>query len=267
LNSPTQAPVHVLHSHTVFSILDGAGTIDQYLDYCQKNGLSACACTDHGYVLGLYDLISKSNKAGIKPIPGLEVYLKPADWYEFKHKPFNYFHLTLWAKNQEGYKNIMSLATRSWTQGRVVTIFGHPRPCITWDDLSLFRQGLIVGSGCIEGPIAKPLIRGEDEMAIRGAQELLNLFGDDLFFEIMPHRVTNNYVKDELIQVKNAEGVTFTFSPEDKLQTDEGLITAKQAMEKKVGFIEGADPLRAWDQPLIETGKEVSRNLDLGGCE
>lgn len=272
---PTQAPLQVLHTHTVFSVLDGAGTIDQYLKFCKDNGLSACGCTDHGYVLGLYDLITKSNKAKIKPIPGCEFYLAPPPWYNFHgQKPFNFFHLTCWAMNMTGYRNIMSLASKSWAPSRVVKPFGHARPRITWDDLVLHNEGLVVGSGCIEGPIGKPLILGHIDMAQRNAAELFTLFGDRLFFEIMPHRVDRDYYREDLIQVDSTDGITYTFHPDDRLQTDPGVwMTAREACEKQIDQIESMHPetARAQDAPIRSTFAITNplelRRFDLASIE
>jgi DNA polymerase-3 subunit alpha len=62
MKSPTQSPVMVLHAHTVMSMLDGASPVEDYIKFAVENSHPVCSCTDHGWLSGVYDLVSKSNK-------------------------------------------------------------------------------------------------------------------------------------------------------------------------------------------------------------
>lgn len=252
-NAPTKKPVHILHAHTAMSILDGASTVSEYVEYAHESGLNACSCTDHGYVMGVYDLVTQCNKKGVKPIPGFETYLQVPPWYVFRsdRKTFDYFHLTLWAINENGNKNLMKMSSMSWR--KVVRKFGAPKAILSWDDLSLYSGDIVCGSGCIEGPIGKPLIRGETEMAIKNAATLKEIFKDRLFFEIMPSKVVKNYTKNSLIHVTDSDGKVYTFLPSDILDTDQGTMTAQVAMETGVSCIISSTPDRFQDFPLSGT--------------
>ena len=168
-----------------------------------------------------------------------EVYLKPHDGYVIGpgyKKIFNYFHLTLWAQNQTGYKNLLALSNASWGPGRVVNIFGNLKPRITWEDLEDYNEGIICGSGCIEGPIVKPFLRGEKEMALYGLGRLMDIFASDnrLFMEVMPHNVDRNWETKGIIQVEGENGFTYTFKDTDMLETSMGVISAQEACERRV---------------------------------
>jgi len=232
--------------------MDGVSSAEDYINFCKENGLEACSCTDHGYVLGLYDLITKSKEKGVKGIPGIEAYLAPHEEYEYSSgkRPFDYFHLTLWASGQDGYKNLLSLSSASWGPGRVVHRFGQPKPRITWDDLEIFGDGLFCGSGCIEGPIVKPFLRGEKKMAIYGFQRLIDIFGDRLYMEVMPHAVDRDWKTRGLVQVTGENGIEYTFLETDILDTDIGQITAKEAFDKKVSEIYGTITKRMGEKPM-----------------
>jgi len=218
--------------------MDGVSKIDEYIKYCQENGIEACSCTDHGYVLGLYDLITKTSKTDIKGIPGAEIYLLPHKEYNVApgKKAFKYFHLTLWAMNQTGYKNLLALSNASWGPGRVVNIFGNLKPRVAWEDLEEFNEGIICGSGCIEGPIVKPYLRGENDMAAYGLERLMEIFGSDnrLFMEVMPHNVDRDWETKGVIQVEGENGFMYTFKETDMLETDIGTISALEACTRKV---------------------------------
>lgn len=245
-------PVHVLHAHTTMSMLDGASPVQEYIDYVKERGLGICSCTDHGWLSGVYDLISKSTSAGIKPVPGCEFYLSPHPEHvsEKITQEKDYFHLTVWAYNQTGYHNLVSLASRSWDEGKPVVRWGKAKPRISWKDLDDYGEGLIVGSGCIEGPIGKCLLKGEVEEAGRNAMRLKHLFGDRLFFEVFPASVDRDYVKENSVRVIGENGITYRFLQTDILQTDMGEMTAAEASTRRPSEIFLVTPIRVQDGPF-----------------
>ena len=132
MKCPTDSPLHIIHAHTVYSVLDGASTVKEYVDYAKSHGLGACGICDHGFALGLHDLITACKKADITPITGIEFYLSPRPDYVFNGKPYDYGHISLWAMNDIGYKSLLDLASLSWLPNKVVKKWGKPKPRITW---------------------------------------------------------------------------------------------------------------------------------------
>lgn len=63
-----------LHTHTEYSLLDGAGRITDLLDKCKELGMDSLAITDHGVMYGVVDFYKEAKARGIKPIIGCEVY-------------------------------------------------------------------------------------------------------------------------------------------------------------------------------------------------
>lgn len=245
-------PVHVLHAHTTMSMLDGASPVDDYIKYVKENGLGICSCTDHGWLSGAYDLISKSHKAGIKPVPGIEVYLSPHPSHVSENikKEDGYFHLTLWAYSAQGYQNLTSIASRSWDEGKPVVKWGKAKPRVSWQDLQDYRDGLIAGSGCIEGPISKCLLKGEVEEAKLYADRLKEIFGDNLFFEVFPASVDRDFVRYDSVKVLGANGIIYRFMQEDILQTDQGEMTAVEATLRRPSEVYLVTPFRVQDGPI-----------------
>jgi DNA polymerase III alpha subunit len=265
MKNPTKLNVLPLHTHTTYSLMDGVSDIQQYIKYCKDNGIEACSCTDHGYVLGLYDLLTKTKDSGVKGIPGIEIYLAPQESYVFNpsRKKFDYFHLTLWASNKVGYENLLSISNASWGPGRVVKKFGQPKPRATWQDLQDYREGLICGSGCIEGPIVKPYLRDEKDMAAENAFMLMEIFGEKLFAEVMPHSVDRDWTTKNVYQVEGENSITYTFCGSDKIETEIGIISAKEACEKKVSEIYSSITNRPQDHPFCDRLIDISNSLSV----
>jgi DNA polymerase III alpha subunit len=246
MNAPTDQLILPLHVHSYNSLLDGASSPEEHVEFAKEKGMPAVAITDHGSLGAWFAQACSCKKHDILGIFGIEIYLIPRDGYEFNtnQKALNYFHLTLWALNLTGYRSLSALASKSWSQTH------KNRPLVKWEDLALHSEGVCCGSGCLLGPVAYPIIRGEKEEGVRALCRLREIFGPDrLFLEIMPHAVDRNYTgRDrELISVMGEDGVCYRFDPDDILETDCGPMTAKQAMTARVQEIYGAAPSRVQD--------------------
>jgi len=62
-----------LHVHTNFSFGDGACRIDELVATAAEAGMAAVACTDHDGLYGAVRFYQACQKAGIKPIMGVEL--------------------------------------------------------------------------------------------------------------------------------------------------------------------------------------------------
>ena len=169
-----------LHLHTDYSLLDGLGKVQDYVNRAKELGMTSLAITDHGTASGLVSFHDACKKAGIRPILGCEFYEAPAGRTE--QDPENrYSHLVLLVKNEVGYRNLCKLVTRSNTEGF------YYKPRIDRELLSEFHEGLICLSGCVAGRIPKDILSGEIEKARDDAQWYKDLFGDDFYLEIQNH--------------------------------------------------------------------------------
>ncbi|RMD52322.1 MAG: PHP domain-containing protein, partial [Nitrospirae bacterium] len=123
-----------LHLHTQYSLLDGALRIDDLIEEAKRFKLTAVAMTDHGNLFGAIDFYKKLSKAGIKPIIGCEVYVTPGSYLEKKGRPF---HLILLCKDMDGYKNLITMVSKSYINGF------YYKPRVDKDLLSQYSGGLI----------------------------------------------------------------------------------------------------------------------------
>lgn len=172
-----------LHVHSQYSLLDGLSKTEDLIKRCQETGMKAIALTDHGVMHGAIEFHNKAKKAGIKPIIGCEIYMVPYSRFEKKKQSGkqDYYHTTLWAKNLKGYKNLMKMVSIAHLEGF------YYKPRIDWETLEKYHQGLICGSGCIQGWVPNLIRNGQVKKAYEIAKKFQNLFKDDFYLELQKH--------------------------------------------------------------------------------
>jgi len=107
-----------LHVHSEYSLLDGANRIADLVEACKQDGQGALALTDHGNMFGAIELYQACVAGGIKPVLGCEVYIAKRSRFEPHSKKENgYHHLTLLARNAQGYKNLLEIASTAYLEG------------------------------------------------------------------------------------------------------------------------------------------------------
>lgn len=179
----SKIPFCHLHTHTEYSLLDGAARIKELVTVTKEMGMDSLAITDHGAMFGVIDFYKECKKQGIKPIIGCEVYLAPRDRKERQEiGGVKYYHLILLAENQTGYKNLVQLVSLANIEGM------YYKPRIDKNLLRKYHEGIICLSACIAGEIPRSLIQDNKDRADALVQEYLSIFGKDNFFlEIQNH--------------------------------------------------------------------------------
>ncbi len=179
----SKIPFCHLHTHTEFSLLDGASRIKELVSATKELGMDSLAITDHGVMFGVIDFYKECKKQGIKPIVGCEVYLAPGDRKDRQEvNGVKYYHLILLAENQTGYKNLVQLVSLANIEGM------YYKPRIDKELLRKYHEGIICLSACIAGEIPRALIQDNKDKADALVQEYLEIFGKDNFFlEIQNH--------------------------------------------------------------------------------
>ena len=182
-----------LHNHTVYSMLDGHGDIEQYLDRAKKLGMSGIATTDHGNIHSWLDFYDAGTAVGVKPILGSELYQARKTRFdrdeEERSGPAKNeweqrgpYHLTVLAKNKSGYDNLIKISSRSYLEGYYV------KPRVDHDLISQHSDGLIVLSGCLNGEVAQALLRGDYDFALQSAAKMQEIVGkENYFIEVHNH--------------------------------------------------------------------------------
>lgn len=184
-----------LHNHTEYSLLDGMVKIKDMVNKAVNLGMNAISITDHGNMYGVIEFIQACEENKIKPIIGSEFYMTPFSRFE-KSGPRH--HLILLAKSKKGYKNLLQLSSRSFTEGF------HYKPRIDRDLLEKYSEELICLSACLQGEIPSLIIEGKSDEAELRANYFKELFGKDSFFlELQIHGI-----KEERIVAKELYNIS-----------------------------------------------------------
>ncbi|MEA1979766.1 MAG: DNA polymerase III subunit alpha [candidate division Zixibacteria bacterium] len=174
-----------LHTHSQYSLLDGACRLDDVIEVAKEYKMPALAITDHGNMFGAIEFYIKAKSAGIKPIIGCETYVAAGSRFDKKPSskyPDGGFHLVLLVKNETGYRNLMKLSSMAFLEGF------YYRPRIDKQILKEYSDGLIATSACLKGEVNWHLLNGDTETAASTAREYLEIFGEGNFFlELQNH--------------------------------------------------------------------------------
>ena len=189
-----------LHNHSHYSTLDGFATVDEYIRAAKENGMEGIGLTDHGTASGLYKFITRTQEAGLTPVPGVEFYVAPenplgakvqgpiyygrggqkAPKYDVSNGA--YTHLTVFAYNNVGIENLFKLTSLSWQQENF-----YFKPRIDTAMLAEYSEGLIVTTGCPSSEVNRRFLLGQDDKAYEYASRLKSIFGENMYVEIMDH--------------------------------------------------------------------------------
>lgn len=231
-------PFAHLHVHSQYSTLDGQASIRGIVDKAMSDGMPAIALTDHGVMYGVKDFINYVNrtksqvkkdleklqaeleknpnnqktileieslnkKLNFKPIIGCECYCARRDRFQMNDKvDASGWHLVVLAKNLTGYKNLIKMVSKSWTEGY------YYRPRIDKQLLEEYKEGLIISSACLGGEISRKIDDGDIEGAEESVQWFKKVFGEDYYIEIQRHKTSRpdadqtTYVKQERVNIE-----------------------------------------------------------------
>ncbi len=185
-----------LHVHTEYSMLDGAARLKPMFAEVTRLGMDAIAMTDHGNMFGAYTFYQEAKAVGVKPIIGIEAYVAPGDrshkqplrWGRPDQRGDDisgngaYTHMTMWAQNPTGLRNLFTLSSRASIEGF------YQKPRMDTELLDGHAEGIIATTGCPSGEVQTRLRLGQDEEAFKAAARFQDIFGRDNFFlELMDH--------------------------------------------------------------------------------
>ncbi|HUY62458.1 MAG TPA: DNA polymerase III subunit alpha [Candidatus Paceibacterota bacterium] len=222
-----------LHTHSHYSFLQALPKVDELVEKTKAEGMDALALTDAGNMHGAIEFYKAAMKAGVKPILGVDTYLAPRSRHE-KDRVLDAkrSRIVLLAENDAGYKNLLVLVTKSWTEG----FFERPRV-----DKELLREhadGIIAILPSFSGDVAQLLRAGDPDGAAAAAAEFTDIFPADggasgreprLFLEVTHHpRVRGHEALMQKIVALSRESATplvaqhdvYHLEPDDRVATE-----------------------------------------------
>lgn len=202
-----------LHNHTVFSMLDGHGRVEEYLERAKLLGMTGIATTDHGNIHSWLDFYDAGKAVGVKPILGSEFYQARKTRFdrdeEERSGPSKNeweqrgpYHITILAKNNIGYHNIIKMSSEAFIDGYYV------KPRLDHELISMHSEGVIVLSGCLNGEVSQALLRNDYNTALKHAATMQSIVGkENYFIEVQNHDLDEQKkIIPDLIKIANAIG-------------------------------------------------------------
>ncbi len=197
-------------------MLDGAARLDEMVAKAVADGQPAIGMTDHGNMYGTLEFYKECRKQGIKPIIGTEAYMahdhrseRPARRGRVDDSGGDteggrklYYHLTLLAENEVGYRNLIQLSSLAFLEGY------YYKPRMDWELLEKYSDGLIATTGCLGGHVLQSLLNGDDKGALDKAGRLQEIFGkDNLFVELQDHGIAAQHeTNPKLVEIATKIG-------------------------------------------------------------
>lgn len=168
-----------LHHHDEFSIRDGLGTIKDLVVLLNSRKQSVCAVTNHGSIGGWIKQYNVCKKNGIKSIFGIEAYVNEyrGDDIEERKKFRKNNHLCMWARNEEGFYNIIKMHNDAQING----FYYSPR--CDYNHIKKWGKGIISSSGCYSGDIAAALQENDFDKAKKLYEIYKDAF-DEFYIEL-----------------------------------------------------------------------------------
>ncbi len=176
-----------LHTHSEYSLLDGANRIPELVGHVLGMGMDSLAVTDHGNLHAARSFYDESRARGLRPILGFEAYLafgSRTSIQKLPSAPAQYSHLVLLARNQAGYRNLIRLSSIGYLEGF------YRRPRIDREVLSQYSEGITCLAACLSGEVSLYLRQGNYEEAKRSAEYFARTFGAGNFWlEVQRHGI------------------------------------------------------------------------------
>ncbi|HWT23570.1 MAG TPA: DNA polymerase III subunit alpha [Solirubrobacteraceae bacterium] len=188
----TPACAH-LHVHSEYSLLDGACKIDKLAARAAEFDQPALGLTDHGVMNGSVELFKACRKHGVKPILGLEAYY--VDDRTVREGRIERNHLTLLARDDEGFKNLTKLSSAGFLEG-----LHRGKPGVDMELLERHAAGVIALSGCLASRASRRIVEGRQADARAHLDDLVHVFGpDNVYFEVQRNGIAEQEQVNEAI--------------------------------------------------------------------
>lgn len=186
-----------LHRHCEYSLFDGFGKPVELVKVAKELGYNALGISDHGTISGLIQHYQACNDIGIKPVMGCEVYFQPK--YDKNNPQRKSYHLCLFVKNLQGYKNLCHIMTKANIEQF------YYKPIVDLKLLEQYSDGLICTTACILSYTSQAILNGHRDMAEKLLDKFKAIFKNDLYVEIQPYKIDDSGTQQrtdyELMQI------------------------------------------------------------------
>lgn len=184
-----------LHLHSMYGMVESVPTVDEWAEWCIKTKTPGFSVVDHGSAISIFGVAGIKNKKdknknpvypGLTGIPGVGLYamLDPSN-------PDDLYPVSAWAISNEGYFNLMKLASLGYDA--VVEIDGISVPRVSVEDLKKYSNGISFGTADVNGAVGQKITEGNASGAEEAFKRYVDTFGDKLYVEFNPISITYTF--------------------------------------------------------------------------
>ncbi len=170
-----------LHCHSTYSLLEALPNPEEVVLRAKELGQRAVGLTDKGFAYGLIEFYTAAKKHDMKPILGIEMYIAVRSRHDKESgTDTRRYPIVLLAETQEGYENLLELATKAALEGM------YYKPRVDDDLLREYGKGLIAFTGPLSGAIPQAALAEDGERIRELTEKYRSFFGkENLYFELM----------------------------------------------------------------------------------
>ncbi|GIW69200.1 MAG: DNA-directed DNA polymerase [Candidatus Parcubacteria bacterium] len=249
-----------LNVHSHYSLLKALPTIPDIVHQAKTLGYDAIALTDAGALYGAIEFYKAARAANIRPIVGVDAYVAPRTRHDMDAViDRSRERLILLARTTEGYRNLIRLVTRSYTEGFYYT------PRVDADLLKEHAQGLIALMPANAGKAAQQLRNGNREGALAALRELKEVFGEHAYAQVTlhPEAEMHDALMGELVEAAREVGVPVVADREVYYLTPQDVEAYATLLKVQQGAYDPTTPPEDFDLslPSAETMEMLYRDL------
>lgn len=176
-----------LKCQSAYSLLESTIRIGALVEAAVSFSMPAVALCDRGNMFGALEFSTKAKAMGVQPIHGC--ILK----FQGMRVQNQLSEITLIAKDATGYQNLLYLVSLACTSNAGF---------LTLEKISERKEGLIILSRYLQGPIGQILLSKNPTLARSYAANLLDIFEGNFYFEITRHGLLEEKsIEPEYIQI------------------------------------------------------------------
>lgn len=234
------------HTHAE-SPLTGS-TLGTLVKHAKSLGRTHFAYTDHGHLSSALKAYNQAKKAGLKFIPGIEVYFKDTTCQFVTGTPADrckYFTTTIYCQDQDAFQELGRMVSR--TDMATMEFYEEKQQLWRWEDLeriSKFNVQIVLsGVHCMVG---KTMLAGKADAGEQILLKLKSLFGDRLSMAILAEPWLKKF--SNVVEIQYEDGTRDSILASDTVATDrarsikardlvEGFGKHKHIKSKNVGMM------------------------------
>lgn len=247
-----------LRVHSAYSLLEGAIPVKKLADLCRQNNMPALALTDKNNLFGALEFSETLSSQGIQPIIGIQIDIDISTYFDDIKKNQNYYApVVLFAKNKNGYQNLMKIASRAYTVHSYNGGIEHS----TIDDLCEYHQDLIILTGGTDGILGKLITTNKKDEASILLTRLHKIYGDRIYIELNRLNQTHEkMVEAELLNQAYKRDIPLVatnyvmFDKAEMHEAHDALLCIKQG-----AYVNQDDRLRVSEQQYFKSSEEMKQ--------